>query len=43
MTECRKVPTHFKFSPNSSLTGATSVTRCGADEYTDGMHLNCYT
>ena len=43
MTEWRKVPTHYIHTPSSGLTGASSVSKCGIDQYTDGMHLTCYT
>jgi len=40
MSECRKVPRHYKAD---SKVAATTVTECGINQYTDGMQLNCYT
>ena len=39
MHQCRPVPRHYKAN---QMLGASSVTACGNDEYTDAMQLDCY-
>lgn len=39
MSACRQVPPHWY---TNSISAASSITECGIDQYTDGMHLACY-